>query len=52
MDYILVYSKSTLFEFNGLIFSEKDEKIYNLKDDYGRYLLRTLRKTGGEDKRR
>ncbi len=51
MDYILVYSKSTLFEFNGLIFSEKDEKIYNLKDDYGRYLLRTLRKTGGEDKR-
>ena len=51
LDYILVFSKSSIFEFNGLTFSEKDEKIYNLEDENGRYLLRTLRKTGGEDKR-
>ncbi|REC45881.1 site-specific DNA-methyltransferase [Chryseobacterium sp. 5_R23647] len=51
IDYILVFSKTNLFQFKGLPFSEKDEKIYNLYDENGKYLLRTLRKTGGEDKK-
>lgn len=51
IDYVTVYAKSQLFTFQGMPFSEKDEKIYNLKDNQGRYLLRTLRKTGGEDKK-
>lgn len=32
-------------------FDDKSSKIYNLEDEYGHYLLRPLRKTGGEDKR-
>ncbi|SEM01622.1 adenine-specific DNA-methyltransferase [Butyrivibrio sp. ob235] len=51
VDYILIYSKSNECVLNGLPFSEEDEKIYNLEDEYGRYLNRPLRKTGGEDRR-
>ncbi len=51
IDYILVYSKTEQAVFNGLPFGEDDAKIYNLEDEYGKYLLRPLRKTGGEDKR-
>lgn len=51
VDYILVYSKTSQATFNGLPFSEENSKIYNLQDEYGRYLLRPLRKTGGEDKK-
>ena len=50
-DYILLYSKSANFTLNGLPFSQEDEKIYNLEDEYGKYLNRPLRKTGGEDRR-
>ena len=35
----------------GLSFTEKDSKIYNQSDKNGKYLTRTLRKTGGEDRR-
>lgn len=51
IDYILVYSKSSSANLKGLPFSEEDEKIYDQQDEFGRYLLRTLRKTGGEDRR-
>ena len=51
IDYILLYSKSEEYYLNGVSFSEDDEKIYNLEDEYGRYLNRPLRKTGGEDRR-
>ncbi len=51
IDYMLLYSKSDNFFLHGLEFSEEDEKIYNQKDEYGKYLLRPLRKTGGEDRR-
>ena len=51
IDYILVYSKSEKAYFNGLPFEESDTKIYNCEDEFGRYLVRPLRKTGGEDKR-
>lgn len=51
VDYLLVYSKTNQAIFNGLPFSDEDSKIYNLEDEFGKYLLRPLRKTGGEDRR-
>lgn len=51
IDYILVYSKTEQAIFNGLPFNDEDAKIYNLEDEYGKYLVRPLRKTGGEDRR-
>lgn len=51
LDYILVYSKTKEAYFNGLAFSSEDEKIYNQRDENGKYLIRPLRKTGGEDRR-
>ncbi|AOX26427.1 site-specific DNA-methyltransferase [Pseudomonas aeruginosa] len=51
IDYILVYAKSSLGELIGLPFSGEDEKIYDQEDVGGKYLLRTLRKTGGEDRK-
>ncbi len=51
IDYILVYAKSSLGELIGLPFSGEDEKIYDQEDAGGKYLLRTLRKTGGEDRK-
>jgi adenine-specific DNA-methyltransferase len=52
IDYILVYSKnirSVLIK--GLSFTDDDAIIYNLTDEYGKYLIRPLRRTGGEDRR-
>lgn len=51
IDYILVYSKSQKATFLGLPFSKEDEKIYDQRDELGRYLTRSLRKTGGEDRK-
>lgn len=51
IDYILVYAKSSESAILGLPFSSEDEKIYDQEDDGGKYLNRTLRKTGGEDRR-
>ena len=51
IDYILVYAKTEQAIFNGLPFNSEDAKIYNLEDEYGKYLVRPLRKTGGEDRR-
>ncbi len=50
-DYILVYSRSSSFEFIPLPMTEKDLKIYDLEDHKGKYLLRSLRRTGGENRR-
>ena len=51
-DYILVYSKnSNNFITNGIPLSEEQASIYNEEDEVGRYLTRSLRRTGGEDKR-
>jgi len=50
-DYILIYSKSNEFWFKGIPFTGDDEKIYNQNDEFGVYLTRPLRKTGGEDRR-
>ncbi|KRW57875.1 DNA methylase N-4 [Aeromonas allosaccharophila] len=51
IDYILVYSKSSSSTLKGLPFSPDDEKIYDQEDEFGRFLTRTLRKTGGEDRK-
>jgi adenine-specific DNA-methyltransferase len=51
IDYLLVYAKTSKSSFNGLPFSKEDEKIYDKEDIKGRYLTRTLRKTGGEDRK-
>lgn len=51
IDYILIYSKSPASELQGLPFSANDQKIYDQQDEHGKYLTRTLRKTGGEDRK-
>jgi len=51
IDYILAYAKSAESAILGLPFSNEDEKIYDQEDGGGKYLTRTLRKTGGEDRR-
>ena len=52
LDYILVYAKnSSLTHINGLPMDEESAKIYDQVDEYGRYLIRPLRRTGGEDRR-
>lgn len=51
VDFILIYSKSEEATLYGLPFTSDDQKIYDQQDEFGRYLTRTLRKTGGEDRR-
>ena len=52
LDYMLIYAKDIdMTVINGLPMSEKDEKIYDQEDEKGRYLIRPLRRTGGEDRR-
>ena len=51
LDYMIIYSKTDLGDFNGVEFDDKDKDIYNQLDENGKYLTRPLRKTGGEDKR-
>lgn len=52
LDYMLIYAKNISFaKINGLPMSEEDSKIYDQQDENGRYLIRPLRRTGGEDRR-
>lgn len=51
VDYMLVFRRSSDAVLNGLEFSENDAAIYNESDERGRYLIRSLRRTGGEDRR-
>lgn len=51
LDYIIVYSKSEKFNFLGLPMNKEDLKIYDKKDEKGIYLTRSLRRTGGENRR-
>ena len=51
VDYILVYSKSGNNNIQGLPMTAEESKIYDKEDDVGRYLIRSLRRTGGEDRR-
>lgn len=52
VDYILVYSKDVNSNsIEGLPLTEKESAIYNQEDEMGKYLTRSLRRTGGEDRR-
>lgn len=51
VDYILVFRRSAEAKLNGLEFEAADAAIYNEEDERGRYLTRSLRRTGGEDRR-
>ena len=52
LDYIYVYSKNIrMAHINGLPMDEESARIYDQQDEYGRYLIRPLRRTGGEDRR-
>lgn len=52
LDYILIYAKNVFrATINGLEMSESDAQIYDQEDEYGKYLIRPLRRTGGEDRR-
>lgn len=51
-DYILVYAKKlSSATIDGLPLTEKDTKIYDMEDEHGRFLIRPLRRTGGENRR-
>ena len=52
IDYLLAYAKDIKrIKIKGLPMSESDSKIYDQEDEYGRFLIRPLRRTGGEDRR-
>lgn len=53
LDYLLVYSRDIAKTvINGLKMKDEDAEIYNEIDSNGnRYLVRSLRRTGGEDRR-
>lgn len=51
LDYILVYSKSAETVFSGLSMTKAEIAIYDQQDAKGRYLTRSLRRTGGENRR-
>ncbi len=51
-DYILVYAKNLdAMGIDGLPLQDKDTKIYDMEDERGRFLIRPLRRTGGENRR-
>lgn len=51
-DYILVYAKNIeKIGLDGLPLEDKDIKIYDMEDESGRFLIRPLRRTGGENRR-
>lgn len=52
LDYILIFAKNiSCAKIHGLPMSEQDSAIYDQIDEKGRYLTRSLRRTGGEDRR-
>ncbi|ARB28994.1 site-specific DNA-methyltransferase [Pseudomonas tolaasii] len=50
-DSILIAAKEEKASLQGLPLSEEDRRIYNKQDSKGRYLTRSLRMTGEEDRR-
>lgn len=51
-DYILVYSKNIeCVDIDGLPMDDNDAKIYDMHDECGKFLIRPLRRTGGENRR-
>ncbi len=51
-DYILVYAKHLpSMILDGLPLNDEDKEIYDMEDENGRFLIRPLRRTGGENRR-
>ena len=50
-DNILIYLRQPDVEISGVGFSDDDAAIYDKEDAGGKYLTRSLRRTGGEDRR-
>ena len=51
VDYAIIFSKSHEFQFSPLPMNEKDLRIYDQEDEKGKFLTRSLRRTGGENRR-
>ena len=51
IDYMLIYSKSQELKFIGTPLTKEESAIYDKVDEIGKYLIRPLRRTGGEDRR-
>lgn len=51
LDYMVVFSKSPETKLLGLPMSEQEMALYDQEDKKGRYLTRSLRRTGGENRR-
>lgn len=51
LDYLLVYSKTDAYKLSKLPMTEEELAIYNEEDERGKYLTRSLRRTGGENRR-
>lgn len=51
VDYVLIYFREPDVLIEGKEFSETDASIYDKEDEKGKYLIRSLRRTGGEDRR-
>ena len=51
LDFIAIFAKSEAFEFQSLPMSAADISIYDQEDERGKYLTRSLRRTGGENRR-
>jgi len=50
-DNVLIYLKQPDVEMSGVAFTDDDAVIYDKEDADGKYLTRSLRRTGGEDRR-
>lgn len=51
LDYLLVYSKTDVYKLSKLSMTAEESAIYNEEDERGKYLTRSLRRTGGENRR-
>ena len=51
LDYLLIYSKTDTTLLRKLPMTSEELSIYNQEDERGKYLTRSLRRTGGENRR-
>lgn len=51
LDYLLLYSRTPQTSIEGAEMSEEDISIYDREDENGKYLVRSLRRTGGDNRR-
>jgi adenine-specific DNA-methyltransferase len=51
LDYLVIFSKSEVGSLNKLPMTNEEISLYDLEDNRGKYLIRSLRRTGGENRR-